>query len=337
MLIAKGNVFSSKQIINIMLNRIRKKFVSKSSKNYNIKRFKLCNIKKINYFSIILMNIISNINIVFPDYSNFNFLEINMIDILINKNYYYKAKSFLNLLKMKISYFSKDFIQLIKSSDSLYRCKIILKTYYCILLKKIKQQKNLFDYLKKIYRILSKIPKINTSKNGLIILNSSWTKTPISYLEKSNNTKKKFSYCFKTIKIKDCFFVKQKIKIIIVNKFFNLFKKHDTLTKILIFILIVYLKFKIMFHYEIHKNNYDYCLIFFKNITNIVRTILPEFINISLYFPHKIKHSFLKKKIFIFYIFLLKFFKKFLLKYNCKIKFLFMNLYDAKNQIHNFL
>ena len=114
MLTDKANILCSNQIINIMLNHIRKKYIVKNTKNYNIKRLKILNIKKINFFNILLVNILDKHDKIFPDYYNFNFIEINIIDILINKKYYLKAKSFLNLLKIRIIRLSKGFGILIR-------------------------------------------------------------------------------------------------------------------------------------------------------------------------------------------------------------------------------
>jgi len=147
--------------------------------------------------------------------------------------------------------------------------------------------------------------------------------------------RKIFSYCSTAIKFEDrCFGVKDIKNIVIFNKVVNIFKQKDTITEILIFILIVYLKYKIIIHYEINKNR-EYCFLFFKTILNIIKITLPEGVCFSLYFPYVIKYSYLRKKIFIFYKFLLDFIKKFVSKYNFKIKIIFMNLINRSDQVLN--
>ena len=98
--------------------------------------------------------------------------------------------------------------------------------------------------------------------------------------------------------------------------------------------LVVYLEYKVIFHYSIDQNK-ECCFEFFKNVSRIIKITLPKNISISLYFSHVIKYLYLKKKIFIFYVFLSDFIKKFILKYDVKIKFIFMNLLDRKIQLLN--
>lgn len=97
----------SQTICRILFRKLKKLSPTYFNSKWNINRIKDFQITKIQRFLILLENFIRFFTNDLPKLDYLNSLEIKLIDICINKKYYFKARTALKIIIQKISRLGK--------------------------------------------------------------------------------------------------------------------------------------------------------------------------------------------------------------------------------------
>lgn len=93
----------------------------------------------------------------------------DLINVLYDKDNYKMALGHCNTTKNVAMSIEKEFLNLLKFGDSLYRCKQLKKTALGKMASAIKKLKSSLEYLEEVRQHLSRIPTIDPTKITLLI------------------------------------------------------------------------------------------------------------------------------------------------------------------------
>ena len=84
-----------------------------------------------------------------------------MCNVLYNRDHYKLALGHINAVNTVISNISKDYVRLIKYSDSLYKSKMLKRAALGRMMTAIKKLNDPMNYLEQVRQSLCRLPEIN--------------------------------------------------------------------------------------------------------------------------------------------------------------------------------
>lgn len=160
---------SSTHLIDIVLNSTQRKTPTMIQKHYKIQRIRQIYMKKIKHCSNQIKDRMKKILEEFPRTEDVHPFYADLINVLYDKDHYKMALGHCNTSKGVIEKIEKEFLNLLKYGDSLYRCKQLKKAALGKMASGLKKLNSSLEYLEEVRQHLSRIPTIDTTKSTLLI------------------------------------------------------------------------------------------------------------------------------------------------------------------------
>lgn len=120
-------ISTSKDLINIVLSKTQRKTPTVVHANYEITRIRSFYMRKIKFTQQTLHEKLTQIIEDFPKLDDIHPFFADLINVLYDKDHYKLALGHIHSAKNLVDNVAKDYVRLMKYSDSLYRCKTLKK------------------------------------------------------------------------------------------------------------------------------------------------------------------------------------------------------------------
>jgi len=160
---------SAKDFIDVILSKTQRKTPTVVHKQYRIGRIRQFYTRKVKYTQQNYHDRLTQILTEFPKLDEVHPFYADLMNILYDKNHYKLALGQINMARHLIDNVSKDYVRLLKFSDSLYRCKCLKKAALGRMCTIIKRQAQSLEYLEQIRQHLARLPSIDPNTRTLLI------------------------------------------------------------------------------------------------------------------------------------------------------------------------
>ena len=120
-------IYCKKDFIDLTLSKTQRKTPTVVHKHYQIARIRTFYMRKVKYTQQNYHDRITQMLTEFPKLEEVHPFYADLMNILYDKNHYKLALGQMNMARHLIDNVAKDYLRLLKYSDSLYRCKCLKK------------------------------------------------------------------------------------------------------------------------------------------------------------------------------------------------------------------
>jgi nucleolar GTP-binding protein len=153
----------------VILSKTQRKTPTVIHKQYAIGRIRQFYTRKVKYTQQNYHDKLTQILTDFPKLDEVHPFYADLMNILYDKNHYKLALGQINMARHLIDNVSKDYVRLLKFSDSLYRCKCLKKAALGRMCTIIKRQAQSLQYLEQIRQHLARLPSIDPNTRTLLV------------------------------------------------------------------------------------------------------------------------------------------------------------------------
>lgn len=160
---------TAKDFIDVILSKTQRKTPTVIHKQYRIARIRQFYTRKVKYTQQNYHDRLTLILTEFPKLEEVHPFYADLMNILYDKNHYKLALGQINMARHLIDNVAKDYVRLLKYSDSLYRCKCLKKAALGRMCTIIKRQAQSLQYLEQVRQHLGRLPSIDPNTRTLLV------------------------------------------------------------------------------------------------------------------------------------------------------------------------
>jgi len=160
---------TAKDFIDVILSKTQRKTPTVVHKQYRIGRIRQFYTRKVKFTQQNYHDRLTQILTEFPKLEEVHPFYADLMNILYDKNHYKLALGQINMARHLVDNVSKDYVRLLKYSDSLYRCKCLKKAALGRMCTIIKRQAQSLQYLEQVRQHLARLPSIDPNTRTLLI------------------------------------------------------------------------------------------------------------------------------------------------------------------------
>ena len=160
---------SGKDLIDITLSKTQRKTPTVIHKHYKISRIRSFYTRKIKFTQQNFHDRLTMIITEFPKLDDVHPFYADLMNVLYDRDHYKLALGQINTAKNLIDNVSKDYVRLLKFSDSLYRCKQLKRAALGRMCTIMKRQNQSLQYLEQVRQHLSRLPSIDPNTRTLLV------------------------------------------------------------------------------------------------------------------------------------------------------------------------
>lgn len=160
---------SAKDFVDIVLSKTQRKTPTVIHKQYKISRIRQFYTRKIKFTQQTFHDKLSQIIADFPKLEDVHPFYADLMNVLYDKDHFKLALGQINTARHLVDNVAKDYVRLMKYSDSLYRCKQLKKAALGRMCTIMKKQKQSLEYLEQVRQHLSRLPTIDPNTRTLLI------------------------------------------------------------------------------------------------------------------------------------------------------------------------
>lgn len=160
---------TAKDFVDIVLSKTQRKTPTVIHKHYKISRIRQFYTRKIKFAQQTFHDKLSQIITDFPKLEDVHPFYADLMNVLYDKDHFKLALGQINTARHLIDNVAKDYVRLMKYSDSLYRCKQLKKAALGRMCTIMKRQKPSLEYLEQVRQHLSRLPTIDPNTRTLLI------------------------------------------------------------------------------------------------------------------------------------------------------------------------
>lgn len=160
---------TGKDFVDVILSKTQRKTPTVVHKQYAIGRIRQFYTRKVKYTQQNYHDKLTQIIEEFPKLEEVHPFYSDLMNILYDKNHYKLALGQMNMARHLVDNVAKDYVRLLKFSDSLYRCKCLKKAALGRMCTIIKRQSQSLQYLEQIRQHLARLPSIDPNTRTLLI------------------------------------------------------------------------------------------------------------------------------------------------------------------------
>uniref|UniRef100_A0AC35TN34 Nucleolar GTP-binding protein 1 n=1 Tax=Rhabditophanes sp. KR3021 TaxID=114890 RepID=A0AC35TN34_9BILA len=153
----------------VVLSKTQRKTPTVVHKAYSIGRIRAFYARKIKFLQQTLHDKLSMILSEFPNVEEVHPFYADLMNILYDKDHYKIALGQMNTARHLIDGIAREYVRMMKYSDSLYRCKMLKKAALGRMVKLLVRNKSSFEYLEQVRQHLSRLPSIDPNTRTLIL------------------------------------------------------------------------------------------------------------------------------------------------------------------------
>jgi len=160
---------SAKELKEIVLSKTQRKTPTVVHRQYAISRIRSFYARKIKFLQQTLHDKLSQLINEFPKTEEVHPFYSDLMNILYDKDHYKIALGQVNTARHLVANIAREYVRLMKYSDSLYRCKLLKRAALGRMVKLLKRQNSSFEYLEQVRQHLSRLPSIDPNTRTLIL------------------------------------------------------------------------------------------------------------------------------------------------------------------------
>uniref|UniRef100_A0A7E4ZQN6 Nucleolar GTP-binding protein 1 n=1 Tax=Panagrellus redivivus TaxID=6233 RepID=A0A7E4ZQN6_PANRE len=160
---------SAKELKEIVLSKTQRKTPTVVHRQYCIARIRSFYCRKIKYLQQTLHDKLTQMINEFPKTEEVHPFYSDLMNILYDKDHYKIALGQVNTARHLVAQIAREYVRLMKYSDSLYRCKLLKRAALGRMVKLLKRQNSSFEYLEQVRQHLSRLPSIDPNTRTLIL------------------------------------------------------------------------------------------------------------------------------------------------------------------------
>lgn len=160
---------TAKDFIDIILSKTQRKTPTVVHKHYKISRIRAFYMRKVKYTQQNFHDRLSRIIQEFPKLDDVHPFYADLMNVLYDKDHYKLGLGQLNTARHLIDNVAKDYVRLLKYSDSLYRCKQLKRAALGRMATIMKRQATNLAYLEQVRQHLARLPSIDPYTRTIII------------------------------------------------------------------------------------------------------------------------------------------------------------------------
>jgi len=160
---------TAKQFVDVILSKTQRKTPTVIHKQYAIGRIRTFYTRKVKFTQQSYHDRLTEMLEQFPKLEEVHPFYSDLMNILYDKNHYKLALGQMNMARHLVDNVAKDYVRLLKYSDSLYRCKCLKKAALGRMCTIIKRQAQSLLYLEQIRQHLSRLPSIDPNTRTLLV------------------------------------------------------------------------------------------------------------------------------------------------------------------------
>ncbi|XP_065185029.1 GTP-binding protein 4-like [Sycon ciliatum] len=160
---------TAKDFIDVVLSKTQRKTPTVVHRQYRIGRIRTFYTRKIKFTQQNCHDKLSNILLEFPKLDDVHPFYADLMNVLYDRDHYKLALGQINTALHLIDNVSKDYVRLMKFSDSLYRCKQLKRAALGRMCTIMKRQNQSLQYLEQVRQHLSRLPTIDPNTRTLLL------------------------------------------------------------------------------------------------------------------------------------------------------------------------
>jgi nucleolar GTP-binding protein len=160
---------TAKELKEIVLSKTQRKTPTVVHRQYAISRIRSFYSRKIKFLQQTLHDKLSQMINEFPKTEEVHPFYSDLMNILYDKDHYKIALGQVNTARHLVANIAREYVRLMKYSDSLYRCKLLKRAALGRMVKLLKRQNSSFEYLEQVRQHLSRLPSIDPNTRTLIL------------------------------------------------------------------------------------------------------------------------------------------------------------------------
>lgn len=159
----------AKEFVDIVLSRTQRKTPTVVHPGYKITRVRSFYMRKVKYCQSTYNDKLNHILEQFPRIDDIHPFYADLCNVLYDRDHYKIALGQVNAVKNIISSVGKDYVKLMKFSDSQYKCKMLKRAALGRMCTAIKKCQSSLTYLEEVRQHLARLPTINPATRTLIL------------------------------------------------------------------------------------------------------------------------------------------------------------------------
>jgi nucleolar GTP-binding protein len=163
------SVPTAKELIDIVLSKTQRKTPTEIHPQMQITRIRKFYMRKVKFTQSTIEEKLGGILEKFPKLDDIHPFYADLMNVLYDKDHYKLALGHVNKANHIIENVAKDYVRMLKYSDSLYRGKTLKKAALGRMCTIIKKLGNSLTYLEEVRKHLSRLPNIDPNSRTIII------------------------------------------------------------------------------------------------------------------------------------------------------------------------
>jgi nucleolar GTP-binding protein len=157
------------EFVNIVLNKTQRKTPTVVHPGYSINRIRQFYMKKVKFTQTLIHDKLTHILTDFPILDEIHPFYADLMNVLYDKDHYKLALGQLNTARRLVDNIGRDYLKLLKFSDSLYRCKQLKRAALGRMVKVLRKNGTSFSYLEEVRQHMARLPSIEPNTRTLLI------------------------------------------------------------------------------------------------------------------------------------------------------------------------
>jgi nucleolar GTP-binding protein len=156
-------------MINVVLSKTQRKTPTVVHPQFQIGRIRAFYMRKIKFTSESISEKLTAILEEFPKLDDIHPFFADLINVLYDRDHYKIALGHVSSCKNIVTSITRDYLRLMKYSDSLYRCKMLKRAALGRMVTSLKKLKSTLGYLEEVRKHLARMPSIDPLTRTLIV------------------------------------------------------------------------------------------------------------------------------------------------------------------------
>jgi len=159
----------AKQLVDIVLSRTNRKTPTVVHPGFKITRIRSFYMRKVKYCQSTYGEKFAKIIEEFPKIDDIHPFYADLCNVLYDRDHYKLALGQVGACKKIIDNIAKDYVRMMKFSDSLYKCKMLKRAALGRMCTSVKKLHGSLSYLEEVRQHLGRLPSINPATRTLIL------------------------------------------------------------------------------------------------------------------------------------------------------------------------
>lgn len=159
----------AKQLVDIVLSKTNRKTPTVVHPGFKITRIRSFYMRKVKFCQTTFNEKFTKLLEEFPKIDDIHPFYADLCNVLYDRDHYKLALGQVNACKKIVDNIAKDYVKMMKFSDSLYKCKMLKRAALGRMCTAVKKLSGSLSYLEEVRQHLGRLPSINPATRTLIL------------------------------------------------------------------------------------------------------------------------------------------------------------------------